>query len=76
MKTLITVFGTRPNSDTNTIIIADCFPIVNPITKKELYYLELTLFRLSVCNVWAIDYKHANANKAEGAADNNAANKY
>lgn len=29
VKTLITVFGTQPNSDTNTIIIADYFPIVN-----------------------------------------------
>ena len=39
MKTLITVFGTRPNSDTNTIIIADCFPIVNPFVKKGAFEL-------------------------------------
>ena len=35
VKTLITVFGTRPNSDTNTIIIADCFPIVNLFAKER-----------------------------------------
>ena len=35
MKTLITVFGTRPNSDTNTVIIADYFPIVNLFAKER-----------------------------------------
>ena len=35
VKTLITVFGTRPNSDTNTIIIADCFAIVNLFAKER-----------------------------------------
>lgn len=35
VKTLITVFGTRPNSDTNTVIISDCFAIVNLFAKER-----------------------------------------
>ena len=75
VKTLITVFGTRPNSDTNTIIIADYFPIVNPFVKKGAFMPLISAFRLSVRYLRAIDHKYTGNNQAKGTADNNATGK-
>ena len=53
VKTLITVFGTRPNSDTNTVIIADCFAIVNPFIKKGAF---LSTINASLYLCWQLSY--------------------
>ena len=37
VKTLITAFSPRLNSDTNIVIIADCFAIVNLFAKERMY---------------------------------------